>query len=104
MVRGQHGRCLEDQRARLVGRNASLVAGVEEPVAEELELELVELVFVEDRTQLGERLCLEQVLDVGMPEADAPEADAPVCSQRSRRLYRLHSRPKCTSTGPDVVQ
>ena len=61
---------------RLVGCLPALVIRIEEPVAEELELELIEAVLVEDRPQLAERLRLEHVLEVGMPDADAPEPDA----------------------------
>ena len=67
----QRGRRLEEQRASLVGGAAPLVVRVEEPVAEELELELVEAVLVEDLPQLSERLRLEQVLEIGVPEPDA---------------------------------
>ena len=95
----------EEQRA-VRRRPAGARHRIEEPVAEELELELIEAVLVEDLPQLAKRLGLEQVLEVGVPEPDAPEADAAAaCSQRSRlQAERLHSRPKCTSTGPEVVQ
>ena len=45
---GQHGRGLEEQRARLVGGAPALVVRVEEPVAEELELQVAKPVVVED--------------------------------------------------------
>ena len=75
VVRRQLGRRLEEQRAPFVGGPPALVTRIEEPVAEELELELIEAVLVEDRPQLAERLRLEHVLEVGMPDADAPEPD-----------------------------
>ncbi len=76
MVRGQLGRRLEEQRTSLVGCLPALIVGVEEPVAEELELELLDPVLLENRPQLAERLGLQQVLEVGMPEPDALEAHA----------------------------
>ena len=76
MVRRQLGRGPQEELAPLVGGAAALVAGVEEPVAEELELELVEPVLVDHCADVGERARLEHVLEVGVPDAHAPEADA----------------------------
>src|SRR5581483_83111 len=73
---GQLRRRAEEQRASLVRGAPALVVRVEEPVAEELELELVELVLVEKLPHLAERPLLEHVLDVRVPEPDAPEPDA----------------------------
>ena len=55
---------------------ATLVARVEEPVPQELELDLIESVLVEERAHLAERPGLEDVLEVGVPEPDAPKPDA----------------------------
>ena len=76
MVRGQRGSRLEQQRAPLVGGPSALVVRVEEPVPEELELELAEPVVVEELPHLAQRARLEHVLEIGVPEPDAREADA----------------------------
>ena len=52
-----------------------LVAGVEEPVHEELELEVAQAVVVEGLLHLRQALRLEHVLQVGVPDADAAEPD-----------------------------
>src|SRR5207302_928195 len=76
VMRGQLGRRAEEQRAPLVGGAPALVVGVEEPVAQELELELIQAVVVEQLPHLAEGPRLEHVLEVCVPQADAPEPDA----------------------------
>ena len=51
-------------------------SGVEEPVREELELEVAQAVLVEQLRDLAECPGLEDVLEVGVPEPDPAEADA----------------------------
>jgi len=67
---------IEEQRASLVGGAPALVVRVEEPVSQELELEVAEPVVVEELPHLGERPRLQHVLEVGVPEPDALEPDA----------------------------
>ena len=62
---------VEEQLADLVGRLAALVVPVEEPVHEELELEVAQPVVVEDLLHLREAPRLEHVLEVGVPDPDA---------------------------------
>ena len=66
---------LEQQRPSRVGGRAALVVRVEEPVPEELQLEVAEPVVVEELPHLAQRARLEHVLEVGVPEADAGEPD-----------------------------
>ncbi len=75
VVRGKRRGRLEQQRPSLVGGRAALVARVEEPVAEKLQLEVAEAVVVEELPHLAERARLEHVLEIGMPEPDAGEPD-----------------------------
>ena len=83
---------------------AALVARVEEPVHQELELELAQAVVVEGLLHLGQAARLEHVLQIGVPDAEAGEPDLPASAQRSAQPKRLHSRPTWTSTGPETVQ
>src|SRR4029453_14427280 len=76
VVCGQLGRSSEQERPSLVGGLAALVARVEEPIPEELELEVVEPQLVEEAGPLTKRSGLEDVLEVGVPQPDAPEPDA----------------------------
>ena len=71
----EDGGGVEEQAALPVGRGAALVAGVDEPVHEELELEVPEAGVVEDRLHLAQRVRLEHVLEVGVPDPDAREPD-----------------------------
>ena len=75
VVRLERARRVEEQRTDLVGGRAPHVAGVEEPVHEELELEVVEAVLVEDLLHLAQASRLEHVLQVGVPDAEPAEAD-----------------------------
>ena len=104
MVGGERRRGLEEERTALVGRLPALVVRIEEPVAQELELEVPEPVVIEELPDLAERPLLEDVLEVGVPSPIPLNPTRAACSHRSRRSNRLHSRPKCTSTGPEVVQ
>ena len=76
MVRVEGRRRREEQLPRLVGGPAPLVGGVEEPLPQELELEMGEPGVVEDLLHLRRRARLEDVLEVRVPEAGAAEADA----------------------------
>ncbi len=76
VVGGEGGGGLEQKRSALVGRLAALVARVEEPVAEELELDVAEPVVVEQLPDLAQGAGLEHVLEVGVPEPEAGEPDA----------------------------
>src|SRR5581483_8434358 len=77
VVDGEHLGCVEDEVPGRVGRPASLVARVEEPVAEELELDVPEPVLVEERADVAQRRAVrEHVLEIGVPDTDAAEADA----------------------------
>ena len=75
MVRAECVRSIEEQRADLVGCTAPLVAGVEEPLHQELELEVLQAVVVEVPLHLTQRSRLEHVLEVGVPDAEAAEPD-----------------------------
>ena len=55
---------------------ATFVGLGEEPIHEELELDVPQAVLAEQRRDVGERAGLEHVLEVGVPEPDAAEADA----------------------------
>src|SRR3954452_555856 len=74
VMRVERGGGIEEQAPVRVGRGAAFVAGVEEPVHEELELEVVEPGRVEDVLHLAQRAGLEHVLEVGVPDPDAAEA------------------------------
>ena len=101
----EHARGLEEQLARLVGGATALVVRVEEPVHQELELEVTQPVVVEDALHLLQAPGLEHVLEVGVPDAEAAEADLARLPRSGRaQSKRLHSRPVCTSTGPETVQ
>ena len=63
------------QLAGLVGGLAPRIARVDEPVHEELELEVAQAVVVEDLLHLREAPRLEHVLEVGVPDPDAAEPD-----------------------------
>ncbi len=76
VMRGERGRRLPEKRAQLVGFPATLVGAVEEPVRQELELEVGEAVVVQELGDLAQRPGLEHVLEVGVPETDPGEADA----------------------------
>ena len=76
VVGRQHLRRLEQQRARQVGGAAALVARFEEPVPQELELEVLQAVVIEELSHLMEVARLEHVLQVGVPKPDTAEADA----------------------------
>ena len=95
VVRGERGGGLEEERARPVGGPPALVVGVEEPVAEELELELVEPVVVEDRAHARRASASRAVLEVGVPEPDAAEADA-------RRLLAALAKVEEAPLAPEV--
>ncbi len=58
------------------GRLAPLVARIEEPLPEKLELEVGQAVVVEELPYLGERSRLEDMLEVGVPEPGPFHADA----------------------------
>ena len=75
MVRAELRAGLPQEGADPVRLHPALVAGVEEPVHHELELEVAQPVVVEQRLHLGERARLEDVLEVGVPEPDPAEAD-----------------------------
>ena len=75
VCRERRGR-LPEPRPQLVGGSAALVVRVEEPVGEELELEVAQAVVVEQLRDLTQCSCLENVLEIGVPEADPAEADA----------------------------
>ena len=76
VVRGERGSRLEQERPSLVRCLSALVVGVEEPVAEELELDVAEPVVVEQLTNLPQGALLEHVLEIGVPEPEAREAHA----------------------------
>src|SRR3954453_17187315 len=67
---------VEQQPPLLVRCRTPLVVGVEEPVHEELELEMLEARAVEDLLHLAQRPRLEHMGEIGVPDADAAEADA----------------------------
>jgi len=71
----EHGRRLEEELPGLVGLAPALVVLVEEPVRQELELEMAQAVVVERPLQVAQALRLEQMLDVRVPEAEPAEAD-----------------------------
>src|SRR5262249_47859795 len=75
VVRPERDRGLEEKPPHPVGLDTALVAGVEEPVHQELELEMAEPVVVEDTFQVAEALRLEQVLEIGVPDPEPAEAD-----------------------------
>ncbi len=75
VVRRQRRRGLPEAGAQLVALRAPLVAGIDEPLPEELELQVAQAVVVEERGDLVERSGFEDVLEVGVPEADPAEAD-----------------------------
>ena len=66
---------VEQQPAPRVGLGARRVAGRDEEVGQELDLEIAQAGVVEDLLHLGQRAGLELVLDVGVPQPEAPEAD-----------------------------
>src|SRR3954451_7009583 len=74
VMRVERGGGIEEQAPVRVGRGAAFVAGVEEPVHEELELEVVEPGRVEDVLHLAQRAGLEHVLEVGVPDPDSAKA------------------------------
>ena len=80
---------------------AALVAGVDEPVHEELELEVLEAGVVEDRLHLA-RACASRAGARGRrARSRCPSKPTFAASaQRSRQANSDHSRPTCTSTGP----
>ena len=65
----------KQQLADLVGGPAALVVLVEEPVHQELELEVAQPVVVEDLLHLPQALRLEHVLEVGVPDPEPAEPD-----------------------------
>ena len=75
VVRVQLGGRVEQQRADLVGGLPALVVLVEEPVHEELQLEVAEAVVVEGLLHLPQAPRLEHVLEVGVPDPEPAEAD-----------------------------
>ena len=95
VVRGKGRGRLEQQRPPLVGRLAALVVRVEEPVAEELELEVAEPVVVEELPHLAQGARLEHVLEIGVPEPEAGEPDA-------RRLLAAVAQVEEAPLAPDV--
>ncbi len=76
VVRVELGGGLEEQLPDRLGGATALVVRIEEPLPDELELEVLEAVGVEQRLDVGECPRLEDVLQVGMPEADSLEPDA----------------------------
>jgi hypothetical protein len=66
---------LEEQPPLHVGGLPALVVRVEEPVHQELELEVLEARVVEDLLHLAQRARLEHVLEIRVPDPDAAEAD-----------------------------
>ncbi len=65
----------EEQLADLVGGPAALVVLVQEPVHQELQLEMAQPVVVEDLLHVAQAPRLEQVLEVGVPEPEPAEPD-----------------------------
>ena len=93
VVRVQRRRRLEQQRTHPVGGDTPLVARIEEPVHQELELEVTQPVVVEGLLQLPQRPRLEQVLEVGVPDAEPANPTSRAAAHRSAQSKRLHSRP-----------
>ena len=99
VVRRQCRRRLEQERPRLVGGLTALVARIEEPLPEKLELDIGETVVVEKLPDLGERSGLEHVLEVGVPEAGpascrrAPPARSGPAGRRGSTRDRRGPRP-----------
>ena len=75
MVGAEHRRRLEEQPADVVGGAPALVARVEEPVHQELELQIAQPVVVERLLHVAQALRLEHVLQVGVPDPEPAEAD-----------------------------
>ncbi len=77
VVGAELGRRLPQQRTVGVRRRAALGPGIEEPVAEELELEPRQPMVVEQLAHLAQRVGvrLEDVAEVGKPDAHAGKAD-----------------------------
>ena len=104
VVRAELGGRLEEQPRGLVGGLAALVVRVEEPVHQELELEVAQAVVVERLLHLG-RLCVSSTCSRSACQMPMPlKPTLRASAQRSAQSKRLHSRPKCTSTGPEIVQ
>src|SRR3954453_16676378 len=72
-VEGRGG--LEEEAPLRVRGLSALVARVEEPIHEELELQVLQAGVVEHRLHLAQRAGLEHVQQVGVPDPDAAEAD-----------------------------
>src|SRR3954451_16410750 len=70
----EDGGGVEEQAALRVGDAAALVVGVEEPVHEELELEVLEAGVVEHGLDVAQGALFEHVLEVGVPDPETAEA------------------------------
>jgi len=76
VVRAERGCRVVQHRPGFLFGDAPLVVRVEEPVHQELELEVLEAVLVHDRPHVLERAGLEHMREVCVPEPDPAEADA----------------------------
>ncbi len=76
VVRAERRGGIEQEALGGLGGAAALVVRVEEPLPDELELEVLEPVVVEQPLQVGQCVRLQEVLEVGMPEPDSLEPDA----------------------------
>src|SRR4029077_13126675 len=106
VMRVERVRGVEEQLADLVGGTPPSVAGVEEPVHQELELEVSETVVVERALQVTETLRLQHVLEICMPDSEPAEAD---CSGRGAPVGPVEEAPFATDvhlhrTGDRPVQ
>ena len=72
----ERGRRLEQELLPRVRDAPQLVAGVEHPVEQTLELQVAEPVVLEELLHVRERARLEHVLEVGVPDPDALEPAA----------------------------
>ncbi len=65
---------LEQQLATLVGSRAPRIARLDEPIDQELDLDVLHAVVVENPPHLGQRVPCQDALEIRMPEAYALEA------------------------------
>ena len=75
VVRAERGGGVVEEALGRLGGAAALVVRIEEPLPDELELEVLEAVVVEQLLHVGQRARLQDVLEVGVPDPDPLEPD-----------------------------